>query len=215
MKISWYGQSCILLESSEGITVLCDPYDAAFGYRLPHVSPDIVTVSHRHSDHSAVDTVQGNPVVLQKTGLHEVKNITVKGIETWHDDAAGALRGNNISFRFFIDNIYFLHLGDIGHILTREQTASMRPCDILAVPVGGKFTVGSEKAFEIVRQLDPQIVIPVHYDTPSNRLGLEGVEDFAGKFPEIQRVKHWKGARKDLPKNLMLYILFALGENKS
>lgn len=212
MKIQWFGQSCIIIESVNGTKILCDPYDDSVGYRLPEIDADIVTVSHNHFDHSAVDIVSGNPYVIKETGEFEHLGIKIKGIATFHDDKGGAKRGPNIAFKFEIDNINFLHLGDIGHVLSDEQVKEMRPCDILAVPVGGVYTVDGSGAFKIARQLNPGIVIPVHYDTPSNKVRLNTAADFESRFPEIRRVKLWKGLRKDLPERVVVYSLMAMGE---
>lgn len=212
MKIQWFGQSCMVIESLNGTKILCDPYDDSVGYRLPDADADIVTVSHNHFDHNAVDIVKGNPYVIRETGEFEHLGIKIKGITTFHDDEGGSKRGINIVFKFVIDNINFLHLGDVGHKLSDEHLKEMSPCDILAVPVGGVYTVDGVDAFEIARQLNPQIIIPVHYDTPSNKVGLNSAADFESRFPEIRRVKFWEGSRKDLPERVVVYTLMALGE---
>lgn len=202
----------MVLESVSGLKVLCDPYDDSCGYSPPADAVDIVTVSHDHFDHNAVDVVKGAPVIFKETGEFKEEGIEIRGIHTWHDTEGGNKRGSNIVYRFEIDNINFIHMGDVGHVLTEEQVADIKPCDILAVPVGGVYTVDAGGAREIVSQLDPQIVIPVHYHTPSNKIGLNTAEDFLKDFPEVRREEIWEGTRGDIPERVMIYVLAAHGE---
>ena len=54
MKIKWYGHSCFLLTDSNGSTVLTDPCDPSYGYEIPPMHADIVTISHEHNDHNNI-----------------------------------------------------------------------------------------------------------------------------------------------------------------
>jgi L-ascorbate metabolism protein UlaG (beta-lactamase superfamily) len=212
MKIRWYGQANILIESSGGIKIQCDPYDDTLGYRIPDFKPDIVTVSHNHFDHNGVEFTKGDPETVREPGDFNIKGIDIKGVELFHDNTGGRKRGKNIVYKLRIDNMDFIHMGDIGHVLSTEIARRLKPCDIVAVPVGGRYTVGGKEAADIVRSLAPSVVIPIHYDTPSNRLGLNGADQFLKEFMEIRRSRFWQGARKDLKKEVAVEVLMALGE---
>ena len=61
MKITWLGHASFLVESQDGTRIITDPYEAgsydgAVGYRPIEERADIVTVSHDHADHNAVDS---------------------------------------------------------------------------------------------------------------------------------------------------------------
>lgn len=213
MKIKWYGQACMVIESVDGVRIMCDPYDDSVGYSLPDKEViDIVTISHDHFDHNAVDTIMGTPKTFREDGEFIERGIKIIGVHTWHDTEEGGKRGGNIAYKFVIDNINFIHLGDIGHILTEQQVKCLTPCDILAVPVGGVFTVDAAGAQEIVKQLNPRIVIPIHYDTPSNKVGLNSADTFMKGFMEVKREKIWTGVRSDIPNQIVVWMLKAHGE---
>ncbi len=212
MKITWYGMACFMLESSGGAKVLTDPYDASVGYRVPFETADIVTVSHSHFDHSAVETVKGQPVIVNQEGHCRHKGINFSGIKTYHDNSAGKEMGENTAFIIEMDNIRFVHLGDIGHTLSPALIKTFKPCDILALPVGGIFTVEAAGAAEIVRQLNPSIVIPMHYSTPSCKLDLKSESEFTRLFPEIRRLKEWQGCRADMPGQQQVFVMMAKGD---
>ena len=212
MRIRWYGMASFLIESSKGVRILTDPYEIATGYRTPFAVPDIVTVSHNHFDHNAVETVKGEPLIIEGAGSFEKKGIKFTGVKTFHDNKEGKERGGNTAFLIEMDNISFVHLGDIGHTLNSVLIRDLRPCDILALPVGGFFTVDGDKAFEITEQLKPSLVIPMHFSTPSCLLDLDTPEKFLLRFPEVKRVKEWEGKRSDLPRRIQVLVMMAGGE---
>ncbi len=212
MLIKWYGQACFYIETENGIKILTDPYEGSLGYRLPAENADIITVSHNHFDHSATDTVTGNPQIFDSVGKFNCKEVQLKVIKTWHDKVNGKKRGPNRVVKIMADNINFVHMGDIGHKLDRKQVHAVCPCDICAVPVGGYYTVDAVTAFKIVKQLKPKLVIPMHYFTPKNRLELEGAGNFTKRFMEVKKKKVWSGSRKDLPRHTAACQLTAHGE---
>lgn len=178
MKIKWFGHACFLITSDSGARIVTDPFDNSVGYELPDVEADIVTVSHNHFDHNNAGLVKGNPMKLEKPGRFVEKRIDIIGVSTFHDELSGSKRGMNVIFKFDVDGIMVCHCGDLGHVLTMEQAAEIGHVDVLLVPVGGTFTVDAAKAFEVVRQLKPEVTIPMHYKTGVLDFPIEGVDRF-------------------------------------
>jgi len=156
-------------------SVVTDPYDPkVVGLKFPkHTTADIVTISHNHPDHNFAKAVESEPgnqkIVLTGPGEYEVKGIDVVGIATFHDGNEGAQRGKNVMYKIDIDGMTVLHCGDLGHKLTEEQVEVIDNVDILLIPVGGFYTIDAATAGDVVTQLEPSIVIPMHY----NRDGLD------------------------------------------
>jgi L-ascorbate metabolism protein UlaG (beta-lactamase superfamily) len=182
MKMSWYGQSCFLITSSNGTKIITDPYDEKIGYTLPRVEVDIVTTSHDHMDHNNIKSMRGNYTHYSSTGKFAKNGIEIVGIETYHDNANGAKRGKNIIFKFNVDGISICHCGDLGHILNEDQLNKIGKVDILLIPVGGRFTIDAKMATEVVGQINPTITIPMHFSTKFMfapiRLMLRKVDEF-------------------------------------
>lgn len=187
MRIKWLGHSCFKITSKTGIRILTDPFDDNVGYKLPAVETDIITISHGHYDHNFVDCVKGNFEVISKVGNFYVKDIPITGIHTYHDAEEGAKRGNNIVYTYEIDSLKLCHLGDLGHELSTSQIEMIGKIDVLLIPVGGIYTINFEEAVKVVQQINPSIVIPMHYKTSALKLNLEGVENFAANFESIER----------------------------
>lgn len=165
MDIYYLGHSSFRLKG-KSVTVVTDPYAAAIGLKFPkHVTADIVTVSHDHEDHNAVGEIEGSPFVVSGPGEYEVKGVGVIGIGSYHDEENGAKRGKNTMYRIDIDNLTIVHLGDLGHTLSKETLEELGNVDILLVPCGGYYTIDAESAAKLVAQIEPRIVIPMHYKT--------------------------------------------------
>jgi L-ascorbate metabolism protein UlaG (beta-lactamase superfamily) len=180
MKIKYLAHSAFVITSDTGVKIITDPYETSPGLTYGEIteSADIVTVSHEHFDHCNVAAVRGNPEVIRKAGKSTAKGIDLKGIASYHDEAKGSLRGNNIIFCFEVDGIKVCHLGDLGHLLDYEQLKEIGGVDILLIPVGGYFTIDAEAATRVCDQLKPKVVIPMHYRTEKSFPDIAGVDEF-------------------------------------
>jgi len=176
MKIKWFGQSCFRLTAENGIKIVMDPYanmfGHMFGYKLPEIDANIVTTSHDHSDHNNVGAVKGDFVHIKDPGVFSQEGIGIKGVQTFHDEVSGTKRGKNIVYNFRIDGLNVCHCGDLGHLLSLEQINEIGKVDILLLPIGGRVTLDASGAAEVVKQLSPAVVIPMHYRTKA--MGILG-----------------------------------------
>src|SRR4030042_6122084 len=180
MEIAYLGHSSFKLKG-RGASVITDPFGPSTGLKFPKVEADIVTVSHHHHDHNAVDLVGGNPFVISGPGEYEIKDVKLVGVASFHDGKEGKERGKNTIFNIRIDDLYICHLGDLGQAsFTSAQLEEIGQVDILLIPVGGTFTIDPAEAAKITASLEPKIVIPMHYFNPALKTKLEE----AGKFLE-------------------------------
>lgn len=190
MDVIPLGHSAFKLKGKKA-SVITDPYNPeVVGLKFPrHTSGDVITISHNHEDHNFINvivTLQGEekPVVLSGPGEYEIKGIEIIGAASFHDQKGGSERGKNTIFRIDIDRISIVHCGDLGHTLTDSQVDQIDNTDILLIPVGGVYTIDAHQAAEVVRQLEPRIVIPMHYQ----REGLNQ-KIFSGLAPVSQFLK--------------------------
>lgn len=177
MEITWLGHSCFKLRDKQA-TLITDPYPPDLGYSLGKEVADIVTISHQHPGHSFSQGISGNPKVVTGPGEYEISNMLIIGVSTFHDNEKGIKRGKNTIYLIEINEVSICHLGDLGHVLTDEQVEELGNVDVLLLPVGGVSTINAPVATEIVRQLEPKIVIPMHYKTPAINRELEPVDRF-------------------------------------
>ncbi|NCN58925.1 lactamase [Candidatus Roizmanbacteria bacterium CG22_combo_CG10-13_8_21_14_all_38_20] len=213
MVIHYLGHSSFRIKG-QATSVVTDPFDPkSTGLAFPKVSADVLTVSHQHADHNYIEKVEGNPFIVEGPGEYEIKEVRVIGYPTFHDSSSGSERGQNIMFLITIDDISILHCGDLGHKLTDETLKSMDQVDILLIPTGGVFTIDAKVAAQVTSQLDPGIVIPMHY----NRKGLDqniykelaGVEDFISQIGEkdVQPEDKLTITKSQMPEETQMVVL--------
>ncbi|MCD6549958.1 MBL fold metallo-hydrolase [bacterium] len=205
MKINWYGQSMFEViakqRQNHEVKIVIDPFDKSIGLRVPQPEADILLVSHFHHDHSNIKAVKGNPFVIDGPGEYEIKDIYIKGIPAFHDKSQGKERGKVTMFTIEAEEIKLCHLSDIGQDeLTEKQLEEIGEVNILMIPIGGVYTINAKEASHIINQIEPQIVIPMHYQIPKLKLKLEGIDKFLKIMgvKEAERVNKLSIKRKDL-----------------
>jgi L-ascorbate metabolism protein UlaG (beta-lactamase superfamily) len=213
MIITWLGHSCFKIQDkngAEGVTLVTDPFDKSVGIKVPSLEADIVTVSHDHGDHSNLSAVKGKPFVVDTPGEYEVKGVCIEGVAAKHDDKEGIERGSDVMFRIDMEGITVVHLGDLGHVLDSKQVEKLAGTDILLLPVGGNYTIDAKKAVEVVSQLEPRIVIPMHYKIEGVKMDIEEVDKFVKEMGlEPRREDKLKISRKDLPQDEMQLVILS------
>lgn len=182
-KITWAGQSCFQISISHGkdhsADIVIDPFDEKIGLKMPNFSADLLLVSHNHPDHSNVDHIKGKPFLIESPGEYEVGGVFVQGIPSFHDASEGKERGTNTIYVIEAEDMRFCHLGDFGEKqLSDDQLEKIGQVDILMIPVGGTFTIDSSEAQKVIGQIEPKIVIPMHFALPKLDVTLDGVDKF-------------------------------------
>ena len=169
MLLTCLGHAKFLIELNSGLRIVTDPFDAACGYPLTETQADVVLVSHGHHDHSAVETISGNPRIIREAGTYTLESgVTVTAIPAFHDEVQGAKRGNTLLFLLAAEGLRIAHLGDLGHLLTAEQRKALAPVDVLMLPVGGFYTIDAATAQEVAESLRARVIVPMHYRTKWN-----------------------------------------------
>ena len=198
VSLRWYGHSFFLLTSPQGVRVVLDP-NADIGYPMPERPPDVVTVSHEHSDHNRADRLGGSPVVLRglKAGgagwnpiSYQKKDVRITALPAYHDDRRGRKFGLNSIFIVETGGLRLAHLSDIGQTLSEATVKAMGRIDILMVPVGGRFSIDDLGAREIMARLKPRVTIPIHYKTPvTANWPIEDETSFLEGLKNVRRLK--------------------------
>lgn len=177
MDLTWLGHGCFRLRGRSAVAIT-DPYPPSLGPRLSRLEADLVTVSHEHENHSYVQAVKEGARIVAGPGEYEVSGITVLGFPTFHDANGGADRGRNTVYVIEVDDVRICHLGDLGHPFDEDILDQIGTIDVLLAPVGGGTSLDADGAAKVVRQIEPRIVVPMHYAIPGLKKSLEGVDRF-------------------------------------
>lgn len=213
MTIAWYGQSCFRIDTREGVMAI-DPFGKDIGLTPPRFHAGILLVTHGHADHANTAAIHGNPALVTGPGEYEFSGIAIRGIPTFHDAAGGRERGLNTAFRIEIasEGIVLAHLGDFGEEGMREETLeALGDIDILMIPAGGTYTIDGPTAAKVVNQIEPRLVIPMHYALSGLSVKLAPAEPFLKSYgigtPE--RLEKLVFRKKGLPEDTTRVVLLA------
>lgn len=215
VRVQWFGQSFFQFTASNGTRVVIDPFDNTyFNYPIPKdLTADVLLVTHEHNDHRNVGIIGGTPLVCRSqkgVGKFERKGVTVIGTAAFHDENHGAERGPDTIYSLMIDGVRFCHVGDLGCLLTDEQIKNIGPVDVLLLPVGGFFTLDTAKLDKLVTQLNPRVVVPMHFKTRyTPKLPIAAVDDFLRGKSNVKQLGSaaFTIGKADLPARQEIWVL--------
>jgi len=208
MDITWLGHSCFKLKGKQA-ALITDPCPPELGYVIGKQTANVVTLSHRHPGHSFTQGISGDPRLVSGPGEYEISNLLIIGVASFHDNDKGGSRGKNTIYLVEMDDVSVCHLGDLGHVLNDDQVEEMGNIDVLLIPVGGVSTINAQLAAETVRQLEPKIVIPMHYQTEAVKQELEPVDGFLKEMGahDITPQPKLSVTRTNLPLTMQVVLL--------
>ncbi|HEX8390349.1 MAG TPA: MBL fold metallo-hydrolase [Candidatus Saccharimonadales bacterium] len=190
MDVEYKGGNCVVITTKKA-TVVIDPKLSALG--LKDVTPKNAVVIATQAD---LLVAADDAVVIDRPGEYEVRDISVKGVpsERMIDHDKSVI---NTIYRITLADVTFAVLGHMTHVITEEQLEALGVVDVLIVPVGGNgYTLDAHQAVHIVRQIDPKVVIPTHYDDKAvtyevPQMELEPfIKELAA--PQVETTTKWK-----------------------
>lgn len=178
--IAYYGHSFYVVTSSTGTSVAFDPHAIPAYGRTPGIKADVICMSHEHNDHTQIGAIENFKDAKKIAGWtgggfradwnivdEKVKDVRIRSVGLYHDDMDGMKYGKVAAFIVEMDGWKIAHLGDVGHMLSREQIQQIGKVDVVMVPVGGIYTLNGTDAQKVVEQVRPkEYIFPMHYGTP-------------------------------------------------
>jgi len=206
--VQWFGHSSFLIHSGSGTKVVTDPNFNV----TPGIEAHAVTVSNDHYTHNNVGVVAGDPRILRGITVGQtwnpirttVQDMTIVNLPSqrglWYDTVANSI------FIYEMGSLCLAHMGNIGHLLTPEQQNILNRVDVIMAPIDARTNLGFEDLLKVIEQLDPPVVIPMHYDV------LEQAELFASFIGPYYPVRHIGTSqlllsRSVLPRSTEIFIL--------
>lgn len=188
MRITFYGHACFRLEGS-GLSVVTDPYtpEEAGLAPVPEAADIVVMSSALDSAHSCWQQVPGSPRVVNaldavETPVSSGSGVEVRGIPAMEGEDRPDDPKANALYTLALDSVRVCHMGDLGNPLDEEQLAPLRgKVDVLLALAGGTRTIALPDLDRAIEEIDPRVVIPMHYRTPRIRYGVGPLEDFLAR----------------------------------
>jgi L-ascorbate metabolism protein UlaG (beta-lactamase superfamily) len=184
MQISWLGHSCVLLSGSK--KVLIDPFIE--GGTVRQADPDMVAITHGHSDHMGEVLALGKKTVavteiakyLKAKGINAesmniggtivVDGVTFTMTPALHSSSlegadAGFSGGVAAGFVISMDGVNVYHAGDTGLFSDMQLIGQLYHPDVALIPIGGRYTMGTGEAMMAANFIGARTVIPIHFNT--------------------------------------------------
>ena len=177
MEITWYGHSCFRLSERGRATTIIDPYN---GNKLDcnelSLDGDIVTISHDKPGHNYREAVRGDPYIINGPGEYEIGGVFITGIQTNKQLEKDETR--NVLYLYEYDGLNVAHLGALDRVPSQTEVEDLGPVHVLLIPIGGDLTLDAARAAEVVSLFDPNIIIPMHYQLPTENVPNELLHKF-------------------------------------
>jgi L-ascorbate metabolism protein UlaG (beta-lactamase superfamily) len=188
VSITFLGHASFLIESPAGVRVVTD-YNDMIG---APVAPDIVTMNNAHPTHYSEAVEPGVKYVLRGwdpaggvANHHlEYRDIRIRNVPTNVRELGGTRYSGNSIFVFEVADLCIAHLGHLHHTLTATHLAELGAIDVVMAPVDGTYTLNQEEMIEVLRQIGPKLVIPMHIFSQAS---LERFLSRAGEFYAVRR----------------------------
>ncbi len=200
MVITYHGGQCFKVSRGD-LTVALNPPSKDSKFKIPKFGADIALTSLHHPDFDGFDTAslgERQPFAIEGPGEYDVKGVAVRG---WASEAKyDGVRLNTI-YSILLENTALCFLGALGSAeLPKNAKSDLDGIDILFVPIGGNGLLDYSGAYKLAVQLEPKVIIPMHYTEDSLRhflkeAGAEGTKpvdrltikkkDLEGKEAEI------------------------------
>lgn len=189
---------------------MIDPFSKEVGLTLPRFHDNIILISHDHYDHNYLKGVEVETMVVNGPGEYERQGLYILGIQSFHDSSQGSQRGLNTIFCIQAEEMRFCHMGDFGQDkLDESQLEAIGGVDVLMIPIGGVYTIDGKLASQITEQIQPKIVIPMHYKIPGLRINLEGPDKFLKELGiKAEKVDKLKINKRSLPMEEIKLVMF-------
>ncbi|PIS34446.1 MAG: hypothetical protein COT37_02415 [Parcubacteria group bacterium CG08_land_8_20_14_0_20_43_9] len=215
MEILWHGQSCfeirVPLNQNEKKTIVIDPFSPDYiGLKLPPLAADVLLITHQHADHNNSEAIKGDFLLVDGPGEYESGGIFVRGIPASHGNAGKEDLGGTTIYVIEAEGIKVCHLGDFNqNELTPEQSEAIGDVDILMIPIGGHYTIDGAGASKIINQIEPKIVLPMHYKLPGLKVDLKEVASFLKIMGQenIEAQPSFKIKQLGLPDEMKIVVL--------
>jgi L-ascorbate metabolism protein UlaG (beta-lactamase superfamily) len=163
-KFRYFANTSFVIITKSGTVIVVDPFKVDY-----KIKPDLIAVTHLHYDHYDEDFINQAKChkIIASVGDFTFKDVKVTGVAASHwGDNINVENPDNIIYIFEVDGLRIVHFGDMGqNYLTDIQLEQIGKVDIAMMQFANPnsdFTISNHKGINILKQVNPNIVIPTH-----------------------------------------------------
>lgn len=159
-EIEYKGANSVTISTKKG-TIVADPKLSLVGLKDASVKDAIeVATEARFALNS-----ENARLCIEGPGEYGIADFDIHGIAAQrHLDSEADPKISTI-YRIEAGDFRVALLGNIYEKLTESQLEEIGVIDVLIIPVGGSgYTLDATGATSLTRQIDPKVVVPIHYE---------------------------------------------------
>lgn len=158
MDIQFYGANCIVL-STKQVRLVFDDTLEQLGAKAVTKEGDVCLFTSAHNA-----PVAHARMVIDMPGEYEIGSVNIQGLQARaHMDTES--ERNAVMYKITVGDTKILVTGHVFPKFSDTKLEAIGLVDVMLVPVGGNgYTLDPEGALQIVKQVEPKIIIPTHYD---------------------------------------------------
>lgn len=157
MDIQFYGANCVVITTKQVRLVFDDNLTSLGGKSIVREG-DICFFTSPHPD-----AVAGARMLVDIPGEYEISGVSVHGLQSRaHIDTES--ERNAVMYKVTVGDSKVLVTGHVFPKFSEAKLEDIGLVDVMIVPVGGNgYTLDPEGALQVIKQVEPKIVIPTHY----------------------------------------------------
>ena len=181
------------------ITIAFNPISKDSKFKPTRFFADIALISLNHPDMNGTENLSYNgkePFIISGPGEYEIKDVFIKGFAS--KSMYGGKEKINTIYSVTLENMNICFLGALSDInLSSEVKEALGEVDILFVPIGDEGVLDAAKAAKICAEIEPKIIIPMHFGDVGAKDSLKKYLKEAGE-ETVKPIDKFTIKRKDL-----------------
>lgn len=203
MDIEFKGANCVVINTKKG-TVVVDPKLSLVGLKDYSGKMTVQLLTQ-----SEFGVANDNVIVMDGPGEYEVQDVSLRGIAAQRQIDTPEDGKKTTIYRLESSEISVAIVGHVAGPLAEDQLEALGIIDVLIIPVGNSgYTLDAHGAVQVVRQVEPKIVIPTYYADNSLKFEVPPAEldpflkELSATAEETPKLKLKPGT---LPETLTVY----------
>jgi len=205
MHLDLLGLSGARLQSNDNI-ILLSPPSAESELRSVRYKADIVVLGKSGDKVNVAPNGDNQPIfTISGPGEYEAKGVFFYCLANPAKGDPGSLLTS-----LTVEDVVVTHLGSLRRPLTDKELELFEGTDILLVPVGGGDVLSPEQAADLVGDIEPRVVIPMHGAKTGLKTRYHDVTEFLKQMgAKTEPQEKVKITKKDLPQEGLdiIYLL--------
>ncbi len=157
--IEYKGANCVVITTKRA-TLVADPKLSVVGLKDYAVKGAVELSTETRFALNSSDA----KLAIESPGEYEIADFSIRGVSAVRHLDTDATEKLATIYRIEIGDVRIALIGNITESVSEEQLEALGVIDVAIVPVGGGgYTLDPTAAANLVRRIDPKMVIPIHY----------------------------------------------------